>query len=194
MLRASGYDTRVLVERQGPGNVYRLRVLDGRLLEVVRRQPCSVTGDGSSTIAELIERENRRRLTAGEGVPILPVDLDCVFTLSRAGLGLRSVLPAGTRAVVKTVTSQNRSDENETLRSGLGEPLVAAAQDAMRAVGVRLGGVDLVTADPSRPLGDSGGVIIEVNETPALHYHYQVAERAGATKVAVPVLERLLNA
>ncbi|MDP8992907.1 MAG: hypothetical protein M3N31_07655, partial [Actinomycetota bacterium] len=89
VLRASGYDTRMLVEGQGSGHVYRLLVLDGVLLDVVRRQPCGVTGDGRSTVGELIEQENRRRLTTPEAVPILPVDLDCVFTLARAGLSLR---------------------------------------------------------------------------------------------------------
>jgi len=36
-------------------------------------------------------------------------------------------------------------------------------------------------------------VIIEVNGTPGLHYHYQVADEASATPVAVPILRRLLE-
>jgi cyanophycin synthetase len=71
--------------------------------------------------------------------------------------------------------------------------LVAEAREAAAQVGVRLAGVDLITSDLGRCLKESGGVIIEVNGTPGLHYHYQVADEANATLVAVPILRRLLE-
>ena len=58
---------------------------------------------------------------------------------------------------------------------------------------MHLAGVDVITPDPSRPLVESGGVINEVNGTPGLHHHYLVADPVAATRVAIPVLERLLN-
>ena len=56
-----------------------------------------------------------------------------------------------------------------------------------------MAGVDLVTADLSRPLAESGGAILEVNGTPGLHYHYEVADRPSATHVAIPILRALLG-
>jgi D-alanine-D-alanine ligase-like ATP-grasp enzyme len=53
--------------------------------------------------------------------------------------------------------------------------------------------VDVVTPDIGRPLAEAGGTIIEVNGTPGFQYHYQVADRAGATRVAIPILERVLE-
>jgi D-alanine-D-alanine ligase-like ATP-grasp enzyme len=192
--RASRGDARLLIERQVPGDAYRLLFLGGELLGVVRRLPPGVTGDGRSTIAELIAAENRRRLDGGgrEGFHLLRVDLDCVLALNRQGLRLGSVPPDGARVAVKGVVSQNAPRDNETVSDGLSDELVAAARAAAHVVGLRLAGIDLTTPDPSRSLAESGGAILEVNGTPGLHYHYQVADRANVARVAVPVLRRLL--
>jgi D-alanine-D-alanine ligase-like ATP-grasp enzyme len=194
-LRAARLSRRLLIERQAEGDMYRLLFMDGELLDTVRRRPPRVTGDGRSTIRELIAAENAGRLDPDHPVsmPILRVDLDCLFTLEAAGLSLESVLPADTTIAVKTVTSQNRIEDNETVTEPIAPDLVAEAREAAAQVGVRLAGVDLITPDLSRCLKKSGGVIIEVNGTPGLHYHYQVADEANATPVAVPILRRLLE-
>jgi D-alanine-D-alanine ligase-like ATP-grasp enzyme len=194
-LRGARVSRRLLIERQAEGDMYRLLFMDGELLDTVRRRPPRVTGDGRATIRELIAAENARRLDPEHPVsmPILRVDLDCLFTLEAAGLGLESVLPEGQTLAVKTVTSQNRIEDNETVREPISPDLVEEAREAAAQVGVRLAGIDLITRDLSRSLKKSGGVIIEVNGTPGLHYHYQVADEANATPVAVPILRRLLD-
>jgi len=197
VLRASRSGDRVVVERQAPGDVYRLLFLDGELLDVVRRGRPRLVGDGRSTVDELIEAENRRRVDSGgrAGLEVLVVDLDCVFTLGRGGLGLSGVPRAGELVEVKTVTNENRAEDNETVPAAeVGEELVAEARAAVAAVGLRLAGVDVVTPDAGRSLAEAGGVIIEVNGGPGLHHHYLVKEPAAATRVAVPIVRLLLGA
>jgi cyanophycin synthetase len=192
---AGAVGRRVLLEREAPGDVYRLLLLEGRLLDVVRRSPPTLVGDGSATIRELVAAENRRRLGGGgeDGLDLLRVDLDTVLTLRRAGRRLGDVPGAGEPVALKTVTNENRIEDNETVRGPLADELVAEAARAAELVGVRLAGVDVITTDVTVPLAASGGVVIEVNGTPGLHHHYHVADRAGATRVAVPILERLLS-
>ncbi len=194
-LRAARIGRRLLIERQAEGDMYRFLFCDGEFLDAVRRRPPRVTGDGRSTIRELIGAENASRLDPAHPVsmPILRVDLDCLFSLEARKLSLRSVLPAGETVAVKTVTSQNRIEDNETVREPIAPELVEEARLAAAQVGVRLAGVDLITPDLSRSLKESGGVVIEVNGTPGLHYHYQVADEVNATRVAVPILRRLLE-
>jgi cyanophycin synthetase len=191
---AQRYGPRVLVERSVPGEVYRLLLLDGRLLDVVRRGRPVVTGDGRATIAELVARENRRRLEAAgeEGLSLLRPDLDFVYTLQAAGRSPGSVPADGERVVVKTVTNQNRADENETVQDTSAE-LAAEAAAAARVVGLRLAGVDVIAPTLARPLAESGGVVLEVNCNPGLHHHYLVADRERATRVAAPILRELLR-
>ena len=194
-LKAARAGGRLLLERQVEGDVYRVLLLDGKLLDAVRRHRPRVMGDGRSSLAELIASENRRRLEADGryGLRLLRVDLDSVLTLARAGLSLASVPTEGELVQVKTVTNQNRVEDNETAAAELAPELVAECATAAAAVGLRLAGVDLITSDPGRSLRDACGAIIEVNGTPGLHYHYQVSDPARAARVAIPVLEELLR-
>lgn len=193
--RAARTSSRLVIERQLLGDVYRMLFLDGELLDTVRRRSPRVIGDGHSDIGQLVHAENRRRLEqrGRAGLVALRLDWDAIFTLREAGMTPRSVPAPGTPVTVKTVTNQNRIEDNETVREGLSEELVAEAARAVRVLGVRLAGVDLIAMDPSRSLKEGQGAILEVNAAPGLHHHYLVADASAATPVAVPVLERLLG-
>ena len=191
--RAGRLGGRVLIERQARGDVYRLLLLDGELLDVVRRRPPTVTGDGRSTIAALVAVENRRRLAEGGMIPLLRLDLDSAFALGARGLRLSSVPSAGDRVSVKTVVSQNAPEDNETVEGDVSPTLARDAARAAGAVGLRLAGVDVITPSTAASLSEAGGVVLEVNGTPGLHYHYEVRNRERATPVAVPILRKLLE-
>jgi cyanophycin synthetase len=192
VLSAARLDTRLLIERQVPGDMYRLLFLDGELLDVVLRLSPQVTGDGRSTVLELILRENERRLETARPQSLMRVDLDCIFTLAAGGRTLFTVPAAGEQILVKSASSENSEEENHTVRSYAPE-VIEEATEGVRAVGLRLAGVDVVTPDINRPLAEAGGAIIEVNGTPGFQYHYQVADRPRATRVAIPILERVLE-
>jgi cyanophycin synthetase len=193
-IRAGRIDRRLLIEGQIRGDVYRLLYLDGELLDAVRRHPPAVTGDGRSTIEQLVAQENRGRALEPPARRLSPlrIDLECVLTLADAGLTVKSVPARGRRVAVKTVVSQNSARENESVREAIGEALVADGAAAAAAVGLRLAGVDVVTPDPSAALAEAGGATLEVNGPPGLHYHYAVRDPQRATRVAVPILRTLL--
>ena len=195
VLRAGRNSARIVIERQAAGDVYRVLLLDGELLDVVRRTPPTVTGDGRSTIAELIRAENQRRLEAAgyASLRFLLIDLDSILTLQAAGLRPSSVLERGITVPVKTVTSQNAPEDNVSVRDAMCDEVRTEAATAASVVGLRLAGVDILTTDPTEPLATTGGVIIEVNGRPGLHHHYEVANRANAARVAVPILQTLLT-
>jgi D-alanine-D-alanine ligase-like ATP-grasp enzyme len=192
-LRAAAFNDNLLVERQAVGEEYRLLLLDGRLLGIVRRGRPQVVGDGVSSIAELIETENRRRLDgpADGSTHLLRTDLDCVFALRAQNRTLRTVPTRAERVVVKTAVNQNCAREQDTITT-VAPALVEGAARAAAAVGVRLAGVDVIITDPGASLAAAGGVVLEVNANPGLHHHYLVADPAGAVPVAVPILATLL--
>jgi cyanophycin synthetase len=189
-LRAGRRHDDLLIEAQVPGEVYRLLFLDGEILDAVHQLPPGVTGDGRRTIGELIAAENRQRIAGPDGpAGQLTIDLDCLFTLEASGRTLDSVPSAGERVQVKTTTSQNAREENRSALRSVSGAFVADAALAADTVGVRLAGVDVITADPTRSLADAGGAILEVSATPALDFHY----RDLGIPVAVPVLRKLLE-
>lgn len=192
--RAGTVTDEVLVERQVAGDHYRVLLLDGEVLDVLRREHPRVIGDGASTIEHLMSVEYQRRL-ANEGLDGMKpfhVDLDCLFTLAAEGRSLDTVLPTGAVARVKTATNISSSSECTTFTAPVAPELIAHARAAAAAVGVRLAGVDVLTTDPSLPLSETGGVVLEVNPTPGLWHHYNVTPAEQATRVAVPILEALL--
>jgi len=192
---AARHSARVLIETQAEGDVYRFLVLDGHVLDVVRRRPPHLTGDGRSSVRRLIAAENRRRLAAGgsAGWAVLKADLDSRITLERQNLDLRSVPPAGAIFQVKTVNNQARAQESVTVTEPMSSELEVSVVAAADAIGLRLAGVDVMTTDLTRPLEGSGGVVLEVNRDPGLHHHYHVADPARATRVATPILERMIS-
>jgi len=185
---------RSLIERQVEGPVYRLLLLDDDLLDVVCSVPGHLIGNGRATVEQLIAGENDRRVRArgAAKLSLLEVNLDMVIALEREGLTLSSVPAAGRRVRLGTVTNNNALEDNETYCEEVAAEILSQARAARRAVGLRLVGVDLITSDPTLPLAQTGGVINEMNGMPGLHHHYLVADSQHATRVAVPVLERVL--
>lgn len=193
-LKAYRWSDRLILEREAPGLVYRLLFLEGRLLDVVQRRPPELVGDGRSDVRSLVAQENDLRMADRSLVGgLLRLDLDAALTLGRQGLSTGAVPGAGRRFQVKSATSQNARRDNAPYRDTIAPELVDQARAAVDLLGLRLAGVDLVTPDPSRPLGDVDGAIIEVNGEPGLQHHYCVADRDAATRVAIPILERLLT-
>lgn len=177
------------VEEQVGGRELRVLVLDGEVLGTVERYPPTLVGDGRHTVAELVAAENRRRRAANGTAGLFPLtlDLDAAFTQRHAGRTLRTVLGSGVPAAVKTAVNQNGPAQN----LGLPRTPAAVAELAARAasaVGLRLAAVELV-----EPAGGGAPAVLEVNSTPGLHYHYQVAETTYVARVARPLLERLLS-
>lgn len=193
-LTAAAFCPELIIEEQIPGENYRLLFLDGELLDAIRRRPPAVTGDGRRTIRELVEASNKARLAAGYQVAqvVLAFDPDMRRTLRQAGLSLSTVPAEGVVVVLKTAINDNQADENESVTDVLAQSIIAAARRAAVVTGVRLAGVDIITTAPDRSLEDSGGVILEVNTTPGLHFHYH--KRGDAVRVAVPIVTASLLA
>jgi cyanophycin synthetase len=195
-LRRAGLTSQeLLVEREVAGEHYRFLLLDGELLDVLKRGRPRVIGDGTSTIAELMFAEYERRLVdpGPSGWKPFPVDLDCLFTLQLRGLEPSSVPASGEVVTVKGATNISGRSECFTFTAAVSPDVIAAVRTAAGALGVRLAGVDVVTADVSASLVSSGGVVLEVNPIPGLSHHYNVADSAAAPRVAIPILEALLT-
>jgi D-alanine-D-alanine ligase-like ATP-grasp enzyme len=189
---AAVYGDALLIEEQVPGDNYRLLYLDGELVDAFVRRPPSVVGDGRSSVARLVRAANDARLRSAAGVSqvLLTVDMDMRRTLAGQGLSLRSVPSAGAEVILKTVVNENAGADNACAMERLCPSVVDDCARAVRALGVRLAGVDVITPDPAHSLKDAGGVVLEVNAPPNFYYHYY--KRGGSFPVAKHVLDRLL--
>jgi cyanophycin synthetase len=193
---ASLYDSELLIETQIPGESYRLLVLEGQVVHAVCRRGPRVKGDGTSSVAQLLAQENVRRKAAQ--LHAIDIDRDCRFTLKHQGLTPESRPAQGQVVVVKSVNDaarkyvEVRTVYTETVTDIVCEAIRRDAETAAQLVGSDFLGVDVITPDPSIPLRRSGGVINEVNTTPALHHHYD-ASREAYPEVAVLAFHALVR-
>ena len=189
---AAVYSDELLIERQVEGENYRLLYLDGVLIDAFVRTPPHVVGDGRRSIAQLVDAANDERLAQQTKVSqvLVTVDQDMRRTLEHQGLTLRAVPAAGRRVTLKRVVNENGGADNATAVR-LCPRVVEAGARAVEALRLRFGGVDIVTPDPTRPLEDVDGVVLELNGTPNLYFHYHKAD--GVVPVASILLETLLR-
>lgn len=186
---ASLYSPEILVEQMMPGESYRLLYLDGKLLHAVRRRGLRITGDGTSSVREILSGLPGARVTLG------PLELE---TLAAQGLNDSSVPPAGASVLVSGAPAGGPNVELRTVYDEDATHLISSAVDrdarrVVEAVGSSFAGVDIVTPDPSRSLAQSGGAFLEINTTPGIHHHYITDRDRTEHPVAVAVLRSLLS-
>ena len=192
---ASLYGSQLLIERWIPGESYRLLFLDGEMIHASRRRGLRVVGDGRSTVAELLRLAGISPDAAGRAGR-----LDVDLTLAAQALTRRSIVAAD-RSVLAQSTRAPLADNveirtvfDEEATALIGRHLRDEAAHAVRIIGSRFAGVDVITLDPSRPLHETGGAVNEINTTPGLHHHYGLEGTGSQTSPAVRVLTRLLEA
>jgi cyanophycin synthetase len=167
----------VMVERFVPGDEHRLLVVGGRVVAAAKGETAWVVGDGSSSIAELIDRQlnsDPRRGTTDDfplGFILLEEDQAVVLELKRQGYTPESIPAKGRKVLIQ----RNGNIANDV--TDLVHPEVDAVVSlAARVVGLDIAGVDVVCEDISRPLEEQRGAIVEVNAGPGLHMHLMPAD------------------
>jgi cyanophycin synthetase len=179
---AGQYSPRLLVEKQIPGRHYRVLVVGDRVVAAAERIPASVVGNGTNTIAELIEITNRDpRRGQGHEKPLTKITVDEVVLacLRRRGISLEYVPPPGERVLLRENANLSTGGTAVDVTDQIHPDNALVALRAARTVGLDVAGVDFVTADISIPLHVSGGAVIEVNAAPGLRMHLDPTEGKG---------------
>jgi cyanophycin synthetase len=160
----------VLVERSLPGTEHRLLVVGGKLVAANRGDMVMVTGDGKSTIAELIESQinsdPRRGPTELHPLSVIRLDSAARMELSRQNLDADAIPAAGREVLI-----QRNANHAFDVTDEVHPETAALAALAARVVGLDIAGIDLVCQDISKPLTVQGGAIVEVNAGPSLLMH-----------------------
>lgn len=182
--RALRHSNHIIVEAFIRGNEHRLLVVGNKVVAAARGESAWVTGDGSATIAMLIEQQinSDPRRGTDEDSPLNIVTLEDdsanAYDLARRGFTLDSVPAAGQQVLIQR-NGNVAFDVTDKVH-----PCVAAmATLAARVVGLDIAGIDLVAEDISQPLrtqpgaatGNQRGAIVEINAGPGLLMHLKPA-------------------
>ncbi len=192
---ASTYKNDLLIEEQVKGDSYRLLYLDGKFIDAIRRDKPVVTGNGTSTISQLIKSENDNRISSALVTALSPITIsDEMHThLAKQDLSLSSVLESGRTATLKLVCNENSSNENHIVKDQVHSSIVNLGAELIQVLDLKLVGVDLITPDITMPLVQCGGVINELNTTPGLHHHDLVFEKDKITPVGKLIINYIFQ-
>ncbi len=160
----------VLVERSIQGIEHRLLVIGGKLIAANRSDLITVSGDGQSTVLELIESQvntdPRRGNTELHPLSIIRIDTAAQMELDRQKLTPDSVPAAGREVLI-----QRNANHAFDCTDEVHPDTAAIASLAARVVGLDIAGIDLVCQDIAKPLLAQAGAIVEVNAGPSLLMH-----------------------
>lgn len=164
----------VLVEHNLKGLWHRLLVVNDELVAAARREPPSVTGDGRSTVAELVEAENQRPDRGPNyrwPLQKLVIDDHAVGFLAERGLTLASVPEAGRVVLLRKFAYTEYGAATRDVLDLIHPSIRDHARDAVKLVGLDLAGLDVIAEDLSVPLHQQDGGFLEINASPMITLH-----------------------
>lgn len=177
--------TQVLVERCVRGHEHRVLVVGNYVVAATRGQTLSVVGDGSATVADLVEVQINQHSRCLIDMTLERIELasnaKIQVELQRQQLDAQSI-PAAGQQVLLLRTGNLTVDCTDEVHPDIAHHAIMAA----RTIGLDIAGIDMVVQDIRQPLLAQGGAIVEVNAGPSLLMHlYPVHGKPRAVGEAI---------
>jgi cyanophycin synthetase len=186
----------VIVETFLEGDDHRLLVVNGNLVAATRRTPGHVVGDGSHSVAQLVDLVNqdpRRGVGHEKVLTRLELDAQAQKMLQSAALTPDSVPGKGQIVLLRSTANLSTGGTATDVTDVIHPDNREMAERAVRAIGLDVGGVDFLSKDITESYRTIGGGICEVNAAPGFRMH--VAPSEGTPRdVAAPVIDMLFPA
>ncbi|MCX8954234.1 cyanophycin synthetase [Ruegeria sp. NA] len=186
----------ILVESFITGFDHRMLVVNDKLVAVAKRVPGHVIGDGTHTIAELVDivnQDTRRGIGHEKVLTRLELDNQANRLMENAGVTEDTVLPEGEVFYLRSTANLSTGGTAIDLTDVVHPDNRDMAERAIMAVGLDVGGVDFLIDDITKSYKDIGGAIVEVNAAPGFRMH--VAPSEGQPRdVAGKVIDMLFPA
>jgi D-alanine-D-alanine ligase-like ATP-grasp enzyme len=170
----------LIVERFYSGNDFRILAFDDEVIAAYQRIPLSVTGDGKSTILELLKEKQEKLSKKGEKMLIDLEDFRIHQKLQRQNLTFDTVLSPDTLIYLLDNANLSNGGHSVDFTDSIHPDYQKLAINITKDLGLRLAGVDILTDDITQPLGNY--TVIEVNSAPGLG-HYQSLGEAQLQRV-----------
>lgn len=160
----------VMVEKFIPGDDHRLMVIDGKLFAAIRREPSTVTGDGRSSIMQLLKKVNHcRSSNMLKSRYLRPIASDEILEqhLACQHVNLDSVLESGRRITLRSNANLSTGGVCIDVTMRVHPHVRQMAETVAQTMGLATVGIDYITTDIEQSC-ESGGALIEANTTPGL--------------------------
>ncbi|MEF9952814.1 MAG: cyanophycin synthetase [Clostridium sp.] len=173
-IKAAEVNKRVIVERYIKGKDYRILVVNKKVVAASLKLPPFVEGNGTSTIKELIDIENKSPLRGyGHEKPLTKIilDKDIIMCLSNQGRTLDTVPRESERVFLRYSANLSTGGVPIDCTDKVCSETIDSVIRAVDAVGLDIAGIDICTQDIALPLNETNGAILEINTAPGIRMH-----------------------
>ncbi|MFW6038588.1 MAG: cyanophycin synthetase [Candidatus Saliniplasma sp.] len=168
------HSDKLLLEEHIPGDDFRFLVIDDEVKAVSKRIPAHVTGDGKSTIEELVEKENEDpRRSEGHQSVLTSIRLgkEEKRYLRTRGFIPESVPDKGEKVYLRVGGNLSTGAISENYTGRVNPELIKIIERASKVIGMDMVGIDIIAEDVTKHPDDMRWGIIEVNASPGLRMH-----------------------
>ncbi len=190
---AFAYHPEVIVEEYVKGGDFRLLVINGEFIAAAKREPAHVTGDGRSTIHDLIQAVNSDPLRGfGHEKVLTQIEVDDMTQrlLALRGRSINTVPGKQEVVYLKTTANLSQGGTATDVTDEVSPDIRFMAERAAQIIGLDCVGVDVLAKDISLPLESSGLKVVEVNAAPGFRMHLEPT-KGQPRNVAKPVVDML---
>ncbi len=181
-----------IVERYVPGSLYRATTVGEHVIAIGRRDPPHIVGDGTSTVAQLVEaREAEQRalmVTLGykpEEIPSLPTH--------HMKAGPTDVPPAGERVAVTWKINLSYGATVEDVTEAAHPDNIAMFEAIAKAAGRTVLGIDFLAPSITTSWKDQFCAVIELNSLPSIDLHHPPIVIGTPRDVAGALLDHVVG-
>ncbi len=166
----------VVVEQELQGELFRVLLIAKKVVNVLRREPAHVVGDGVSTVHDLALRENQNPRRQGPTFHLLPTDGDeAREELARQGYAWDRIPPKGVMVTLSQRISRFLGGSTTDFTGRAHPDNLALFERIAETLDDSLVGIDFIIGDMARPWHEQKLCgVVECNSLPNIQLHSDV--------------------
>lgn len=161
----------IILEENFYGDDFRFFVVGNKVNGVIQRLPANITGDGESTIQQLIDAKNvlRKENPYLKGA-LIQIDDEVDYMITKEGYTLTSILPESKLLYLRVKSNASAGGDSINATDLVSERSKQLAVQAIKAIpGLNHGGVDILLNKPFT--NEETASVIEINQSAEMGLH-----------------------
>lgn len=173
------YD-RMIIQEQIQWKEIRLFIVKWQMLLAINRIPAAVIGDGESTIEELISFENSSNILRGseyqEPLSHIIIDKELLSYIGKQKLNVDDIPRTGKNIQLRWNSNIWTGGTMIDVSDKISWETVQMCIDVAKEIGLEICGIDIITTDVTKPLSETGWIILEINANPGIWWDRELTQ------------------
>lgn len=163
---------KVIIEEFFQGQEYRFLVIDFQVRAIAWREPANVTGNGKSSIRQLIDEKND-----GRGVdythPLLKINIDEEVNRHLNALSMTpdTILKKDKKVYLRKNSNLSTGGDSIDVTDDIPDFYKKVAIEAAKSAGLKIAGIDIIIRDLERVDSNDNYIVVELNAPAMLSMH-----------------------